>query len=279
MEGESSGSLSFLDVLIEKSQNRFLTKVYRKSSNSDLNTSYFSFCPFKFKITSLYSLLSRAYGICTNFNLLNTEFNVIRRIFHLNGYSKNIIDTTIGNFLSKKMKPTPQVASPIQIIYLSLPYFGYQSEKLRRELSILMYNYFNNISFRFILTNPYKISKFFSYKDKIPKSMRSTLIYKFSCVHCTSEYVGSTTRTLGMRVAEHAGRSFRTNNILSNRPNSNIYDHANQCNTEINLDNFTILNSCSNKTDLHILESLYIYKTKPLLNSSQTAYPLSIVNK
>ena len=66
--------------------------------------------------------------------------------------------------------------------------------------------------------------------------MRSSLIYKFSCVRCASGFGGSTTRTLAVRVDEHAGRSFRINNILSNPPNSNIYDHASQCDTEINLD-------------------------------------------
>ena len=36
----------------------------------------------------------------------------------------------------------------------------------------------------------------------------SSLVYKFSCACCASEYVGSTIRTLHTRVAEHAGRSF-----------------------------------------------------------------------
>lgn len=279
IEHESNGSLSFLDVKVTKSAKSFLTSVHRKPSNSDLTTSFFSFCPFKFKMNSLYSLLSRAYGICSNFKLLNDEFIAITRIFESNGYPKKIIDTTIGNFLSNKFKTVNLDETAIQKLYFSIPYFGYQSEKLRRELSILMHNYFSNISFQFIPTNHFKIGKLFSYKDKIPKSMQSSLIYKFSCARCASGYIGSTTRTLAVRVAEHAGRSFRTNNVLSNTPNSNIYDHAIHCKVDIDLDSFTILNSCNNKIDLHILESLYIHKLKPRLNSSQTAYPLSIVNR
>ena len=37
--------------------------------------------------------------------------------------------------------------------------------------------------------------------------------------------------------------------------------------------------SNTSESDLHILESLYNYKTNPVLNSSQSAHPLNIVNK
>ena len=109
--------------------------------------------------------------------------------------------------------------------------------------------------------------------------MRASVVYKFSCVQCTSEYVGSTTHSLYRRVAQHSGRSFRTNRLLTTSPHSNIRDHTFNCHSPITLENFTILNSCKSETDLHILESLYIYKTNPVLNSSQSAHPLNIVNK
>ena len=45
--------------------------------------------------------------------------------------------------------------------------------------------------------------------------MWSSLVYKYSCVHCTSEYVGMTTRTLGVMADEHPGVSFRTGVTLT----------------------------------------------------------------
>ena len=108
--------------------------------------------------------------------------------------------------------------------------------------------------------------------------MRASVVYKFSCVQCTSEYAGSTTHSL-RRVAQHSGRSFRTNRLLTTPPHSNIRDHTFNWHSPITLENFTILNSCKSETDLHILESLYIYKTNPVLNSSQSAHHLNIVNK
>ena len=69
------------------------------------------------------------------------------------------------------------------------------------------------------------------------KEMRSSLIYKYSCVQCTSEYIGSTTRLLASRLAEHSGRSLRTNRILSHTSHSNIREHAQTCGTPITIDN------------------------------------------
>ena len=76
---------------------------------------------------------------------------------------------------------------------------------------------------RVILVNNYKIGSLFSYKDKLI-SLQSSLVYKFSCTQCVSEYVGSTMRTLHTRVAEHTGRSFRAGVLLTS-PHSNIRAH------------------------------------------------------
>ena len=73
-----------------------------------------------------------------------------------------------------------------------------------------------------MLVNSFKVGSFFSYKDRLPKAMCASLVYKFSCARCVSEYVGFTTRTLHTRVAEHAGRSFRTGSNLSVPPQSMV---------------------------------------------------------
>ena len=93
-----------------------------------------------------------------------------------------------------------------------------------------------------------------------------------------SEYVGSTTRTLYTRVAEHAGRSFRTGSVLSVPPHSMVRAHSGSCAVPVTLENFCIIGSTSSAIDLHILKSFQILKLKPVLNDSQSYYPLSIVN-
>ena len=63
---------------------------------------------------------------------------------------------------------------------------------------LLLGKYYREKKFQVILVNGFTIGSFFNYKDKLPLRMQSSLVYKYSCVHCTSEYVGMTTRTLGV---------------------------------------------------------------------------------
>ena len=130
------------------------------------------------------------------------------------------------------------------------------------------------------MVNNFKIGSLFKYKDTLSKGMRSEVIYKYCCPSCGSCYVGSTIRNLATRVSEHIGVSVRTGIELTTPSQSYIREHLYSCNGgNITLDNFNILGTCENQTDLRITESLYIHTLKPSLNSSQSAYPLSIVNK
>ena len=55
--------------------------------------------------------------------------------------------------------------------------------------------------------------------------LKSSLVYKFSCAQCASEYVGMTARTLGTRDDKHVGVSYRTGALLTEPPHSAIRDH------------------------------------------------------
>ena len=126
------------------------------------------------------------------------------------------------------------------------------------------------------------MSHIFPFKDVLPNELRSSIVYKYSCVHgmCTSAYVGSTVRTLQTRVSEHLGVSNRTGHPLTNPPQSSIRAHAMQCpSSNISLDNFQIVASANSSVHLRILESLYIYRLKPNQNETLSAFPLKIVNR
>ena len=53
-------------------------------------------------------------------------------------------------------------------------------------------------------------------------------------------------------------------------------DHAMVCDTNIDLDRFKIL-ICTNKLNIRILETLYIFRLRPELNDFNSAFPLVIV--
>ena len=86
-------------------------------------------------------------------------------------------------------------------------------------------------------------------------------------------YVGMTSRNF-YKIAEQAGRSFRTNSLLSHPPHSAIRDHTFGCNSPISINQFKIIDSTSNQLDLKIIESLHILSIKPSLNNANTVVPI-----
>ena len=85
-----------------------------------------------------------------------------------------------------------------------------------------------------------------------------------------------TTRALGVRADEHAGVSFRTGVPLTRPPDSAVREHLESCPASYDINNFKILASDSHESDLKIMESLYIGKLKPSLNSQLSSYPLAV---
>ena len=68
-------------------------------------------------------------------------------------------------------------------------------------------------------------------------------------------------------MAEHLGMSVRTGLPLSKLPYSAIYDHREEKDHPINKKNFKIVGRSTNISNLRLLESLYIFKTKPKMNT------------
>jgi hypothetical protein len=279
MECEQNSSLAFLDCKISRNTDRFESSVFRKSTFTGLGTSYFSFCSDKFKINGIKTLLSRAYKICSNYPSLHNEFTFLKSFFHNNGFPYPVIESCVRNFLIGKFSLTPVPATVNkQKYFISLPFFGAQSIKLKSELESLLSTFFVHIDFNIIMVNKFTVGSMFRFKDRLPDCMRSNVVYKFSCAQCASEYVGSTTRTLRTRVAEHAGRSFRTGTLLTHPPHSSVRSHAESCDVPVRDAHFSVLATTSNNLDLRIFESLLICKLKPKLNDMQSAFPLKIVN-
>ena len=110
--------------------------------------------------------------------------------------------------------------------------------------------------------------------------MLSAVVYKYVCPACGAQYVGSTTRSLATRAAEHAGIIvWELESPYRSRLNP-IQDHLLTCGgPQIALNHFEIIGTCNNNSlELRILESLHIAKIKPSLNCMKSAYPLSLVN-
>ena len=130
---------------------------------------------------------------------------------------------------------------------------------------------FPNINFKFIFVNRNTIGSLFRVKDPLPTSLCSNVVYCFRCPDCMSRYLGSTTRNLKIRIAEHMGVSFRTGTQITNPSFSKIREHSLACNHSISEENFSIKYRAKYTSDLRIAESLMIMKEKPDLNGNEIA--------
>ena len=103
--------------------------------------------------------------------------------------------------------------------------------------------------------------------------MRSNVVYQYTC-SCDQRYISSTAVNLYVRIAQHMGVSPRTG-IPSRSPvSSAIRDHYMNCKSDFDAENFKILDSASDATQLRILESLYIVENNPEMNDTTSAAPL-----
>ena len=181
------------------------------------------------------------------------------------GFPELLVHSKINKFLNSKYErgQTVEDSPEDNNFFISLPYFGLQSEKIKLELTLLLNKYSENIKLKIVLINKQTIGGLSQYKDTLDKGMASAVVYKYCCPKCGAHYVGSTCRRLDTRAAEHAGLP------LSNPSPSHIREHSHSCGgSRVSLSQFDIIGRWSNIIDLRILESLHILKNKPNINAS-----------
>jgi len=278
-EGEVDAKLPFLDVLVQRSANGFITHVYRKNTFSGLGTNYFSNIAHSYKLSSITTLLHRAYNLCSNFRLFHEEISFIRKYLIQNYYPERLFDKLVSKFLNKTFSNKPKLITvPKEKFYVELPFIGSQQDKLRAEISTLLNKFFPQLDFHFFTKNTFKIGSLFRRTEKPERDLRAFVVYKYTCDRCQRSYIGSTKVQMFKRIPGHGGYSFRTRQPLSSPENSSIRNHCLDEDHPFRSDNFTIIDQISGTLmDLRTLESLYIHRERPTLNDNQSAIPLHLV--
>ena len=88
------------------------------------------------------------------------------------------------------------------IRYFKLPFVGDFSTVTRKKLKHLLDLICKDIDIRIVFFS-FKIKIFFSFKDPIPDTLKSLVVYQFTCAGCNSRYIGETSRHFATRVKEH----------------------------------------------------------------------------
>lgn len=278
MEKSMNDTISFLDTKISRNNTSFAHQVYRKATFTGLGTNFHSFIFSKFKTNSIKTLIHRAFHLSSSYAFFNTEVEFLKKFFANNGYPLHLVDKTLKRFLDNLYSLAPvKLSAPKKPLYCPLPFLGAPSEFEYRSLFKALSNYYPHINFRPILKSFTTIGSLFPFKDRVPSTLRSCAIYKFTCSGCHATYVGSTRRRTCERICEHRGVSNRTGKPLTSPSFSHIFNHSIDANHPISPDDFKILSYFS-PNSLITAESITILQLKPSLNHQSASTPLYITD-
>ena len=267
-ELEKNGKLPFLDIEITRSNGKFSTSVYRKPTFTGLFTNFHSFVPLVYKRSFVCCLLHQIFHLCSSHENIHAQLEVVRKLFNLNGFPIHMFDQLVHHFLNNIFEPKPPPLSVLKkIVYFCLP-SGSHSLQIRTQISGLCSAAYPNLNVRFVFCSSTCLCSFFPFKDKVPKFLRSGVVYLFKCRCCSASYVGQTTCHLHIRVSEHLGIPPITGKPSSNPPMSSIFSHLKTTGHTDSFDDFQILSSCSDDCEIMIHESLLISKLKPVQGNS-----------
>ena len=133
-----------------------------------------------------------------------------------------------------------------------------------------------NIKLNVVFRSSNRIRNAFRFKDVIPSSLNSKVIYKFTCNICNDVYIGETKRHSIVRQYEHLGKSILTEKQLkyNEKDATAIRKHCYQKDHYADSSSFNLIGSASNKLHLKLKEALLILKLKPSLNVAKESMPL-----
>ena len=273
---EKDGKLPFLDVDITCSNGKFSTSIYRTFTGLFINC--YSFIPLAYKRSLVSCLLYRIFNLCSSYENFHIQLEVIRKLFNLNGFPSHMFDHLAHCFLNKIFEPKPPVHTvPKKVVYFCLPFTGSHSLQIRSQITRLCNAAYPHLNIRFVFRSYESISSFFPFKDKVPKFLRSGVVYLFKCRCCSVSYVGQTTCHLHTRVLEHLGLTPTTGQLPSSPVMSSIFSHLNTTGHSANFDDFKILSSCSNNCEQMIHKSLLISKLKRSVNIQGSSILLNLL--
>ena len=125
-----------------------------------------------------------------------------------------------------------------------------------------------------------RLSSFFPFKDKIPKSLMSGVIYQYTCAKCNLSYVGCTKRFWETRLQEHTHVSGLTGKPLNGMQIFAPMQHARAgCHVRVSRDDFKIIGHEKDPYLLLLKESIVITTSRAQLNGNIASVPLHLFSQ
>ena len=218
----------------------------------------------------------RTYMISSSYKSLQEEVKRMKKIFAKNNYPSRFVDKCIFNKVYGDR--TPVVTVPKKEFTLFLPFLGTTSFKTKNSLVRSFRELLPFSKLKIIFRSSKRLSSCFSFKDKIPNSLMSGVIYKYTCPVCNHSYIGSTKRYWEKRLEEHSHVSALTGKPLNGMQIYAPMQHlrTGSCMVRISRDDFEIIGREKTPYVLKLKESIFISQQKPVLNNNITSVPLHL---
>ena len=121
---------------------------------------------------------------------------------------------------------------------------------------------------RVIFQTNNRLRNYFRFKDSVHETLRSNLIYKFSCGSCTVSYIGKIYRHFKVRVSEHQGVSPGTGKPVKGTLSTSVRHHMLVCDQKVTHEDFKFPGNEPNRYLLELKENLFIKRDRSSLNKN-----------
>ena len=270
-EIEKDRYLAFLDINVYRGNNKFETSVHSKLAFSGVYTNYRSFIATEYKSSLITTLLYRSFTIVSDYHKMHEEIVMLKSVLRQNGYPTRFLDKIISKFLDKSFKKRFTITTvPKKTLRLVLPYLGTQSLSLKKKLNKLFKEQLRSGKLEIVFRTAQRLSSCFRFKDVIPRSLLSGVIYEYKCPRCNSRYIGSTYRYWEKRLEEHLHISALTSKPLKGLQSFAPMLHTKgKCCINNSSDDFRIIGKEKDRHLIRLKESIFISHFKPSLNTKE----------
>ena len=278
-EVENEGVLAFLDIKIFRESEKFVTSIHRKETFSGVYSNFHSYIPEEYKFGLIQTLLHRCFSLVSNEELFHKEIEKLKGILHKNAYPSKFVGKCIRIFLSKlQVEKKIYLTVPKKEINLILPFLGSMSFSIRSKLVKAFSQAMPACKLKVIFKTSAKLGSYFRFKDIIPRSLCSHVLYKYTCSRCNSTYIGKTKRYWEKRLEEHLSISALYGKPMKCFKMWPPKEHDVKCSSSISRDCFNIIGGDQNDFILRLKESLMIYQQHPNLNIQSESTKLFLFN-
>ena len=203
----------------------------------------------------------------------------MKKVFSRNAYPNSFVDKCIFQFFNKiHEKKLPVQTVPKKEVEIILPFLGTTSWAVKKDLNRVFKNILPFCKLKLVFKISNRVSSFLSFKDKLPATLDSGVIYKYMCASCKVSYVGCTKRYWESRLEDHTHVSALTGGQLFGKqifaPHQHVRTAKCSPSGRVHREDFEIIGRESNFYLLQVKESIFIYKHKPELNGNKQSVPL-----